>query len=199
LNEQTEFGRANIYKTLDGYIYLMSVKNDEHQAHTIRLELVDDPGELLNALQPISENGGNLLSIFHERGNITPRGYIPVEIDLECSPERFNDIIAGLREEGINVVQAGTERYSESIIVIISGHLIDTGLSDTLTKIRKKSNTSITTLDLEAPDGTQDVSSARLELSTAMDEAEKTLEIIKEIADDKNLFVVEPHEINLSY
>jgi hypothetical protein len=54
------------------------------QAHTVRLELVDEPGQLLAALGPIAENGGNLLSIFHERGNITPRGRIPVEVDLEC-------------------------------------------------------------------------------------------------------------------
>lgn len=171
----------------------MSSQSDEAQTHTIRLELTDEPGELLNALRPISENGGNLLSIFHERGNITPRGYIPVEIDLESSPERFNDIVAGLREEGINVVQAGAERYSESVTVILSGHLVDTGLSDTLTRIREESNTSITALDLAAPDGTQDVSSARLELSTAMGEVEETLETVREIANDKNLNIIEPH------
>jgi ACT domain-containing protein len=48
------------------------------RAYTVRLELVDEPGELLRALEPISANGGNLLSIHHERGNITPRGHIPV-------------------------------------------------------------------------------------------------------------------------
>ena len=37
----------------------------EPQPHTIRLELADEPGELLAALEPISANGGNLLSIFH--------------------------------------------------------------------------------------------------------------------------------------
>jgi len=46
------------------------------RAYTIRLELVDEPGELLRALDPIAEKGGNLLSIFHERWNVTPRGHI---------------------------------------------------------------------------------------------------------------------------
>ncbi|MFY4816535.1 amino acid-binding protein, partial [Haloarcula sp. AONF1] len=45
--------------------------------HTVRLELVDEPGQLLAALHPIADNGGNLLSIYHERGNKTPRGRIP--------------------------------------------------------------------------------------------------------------------------
>lgn len=40
--------------------------------HTVRLELVDEPGQLLAALHPIADNGGNLLSIYHERGNKTP-------------------------------------------------------------------------------------------------------------------------------
>ena len=67
------------------------------QAHTVRLELADEPGQLLAALRPIADNGGNLLSIFHERGNITPRGRIPVEVDLECPPDRFESIVSALR------------------------------------------------------------------------------------------------------
>lgn len=173
----------------------MSQSNDEVQAHTIRLELTDEPGELLRALTPIAENRGNLLSIFHERGNVTPRGHIPVEIDLECTPDRFTDIVSGLREAGINVVQAGAERYSESITLILTGHLVDTGLSDTLTKIREETNSSITGLSLSAPEGTQDVSSARLEVSTAMGEIQETMEVIRQIAAEKDLHIIEPHDI----
>jgi ACT domain-containing protein len=165
---------------------------DETHAHTVRLELVDEPGELLRALEPISKNGGNLLSIFHERGNITPRGHIPVEIDLEAPPERFDEIVAGLQEAGINVVQAGLERYSESLTVVLSGHVVDTDISDTLTRIREETNTSITAFSLAAPEGTRDVSSARLRVSTASGEVEHTLETIREIADEKEFTLIEP-------
>jgi ACT domain-containing protein len=95
----------------------MSDSTDEVRAYTVRLELVDEPGALLNALEPIADNGGNLLSIFHERGNLTPRGHIPVEVDLEATPERFEGIVDALREAGINVIQAGAERYSETLTV----------------------------------------------------------------------------------
>ena len=90
----------------------MSDSTDEVRSYTVRLELVDEPGALLNALEPIASNGGNLLSIFHERGNLTPRGHIPVEVDLEATPERFEGIVEALRAAGINVIQAGAERYS---------------------------------------------------------------------------------------
>jgi len=162
------------------------------QSYTVRLELVDEPGELLNALQPISERGGNLLSIFHERGNLTPRGHIPVEVDIECPPDRFKDIVAALREAGINVIQAGAERYSEELTVILVGHLIDTDLSDSLQKFQQCSRASVVDMSLSAPEGTEEVSSARLRLATEADRADEVLGTIREIAADKEIRVIEP-------
>lgn len=173
----------------------MRQSSEEAHTYTIRLELTDEPGELLRALKPIADNGGNLLSIFHERGSITPRGHIPVEIDLESTEGRFHEIVTGLRDAGINVVQAGAERYSESITLILTGHLVDTGLSDTLMQIREETNTSITALSLSAPKGTIDVSSARLEISTAMDGVDEAMEVIRRIAEEKDLRIIEPHNI----
>lgn len=162
------------------------------RAHTVRLELVDEPGELLNALRPIAENGGNLLSIYHERGNVTPRGRIPVEIDLECPPERFEDIVGALREAGINVMQAGRERYSEELTVVLVGRLIESDLSDTLTAFEESAGIAVVDLSLSAPRGTDEVSSARLRLATAAGDVEDTLSVVRSIADRKGLLVIEP-------
>ncbi|WP_089768849.1 amino acid-binding protein [Halobellus clavatus] len=164
----------------------------EPQPHTIRLELADQPGQLLDALEPISANGGNLLSIFHERGNVTPRGRIPVEIDVEATPDRFDAIVAALRDEGVNVVQAGAEHYAEEVVVLLVGHLVDTDLSDTLRRIEDCSATSIDDFSLNAPEGRSDTSSARLRMATRAGEATKALSIVHEIAEEKDLHVVEP-------
>jgi len=164
----------------------------EPNTYTIRLELVDEPGELLRALRPIGEKGGNLLSIFHERGDKTPRGHIPVEVDLEATPERYEAIVDELRSEGINVIQAGTERYSESLTVLLSGDLVDTGLSDTLTRIRENTNITISDFELSAPQGSSDISSGRLRLGIEEGETEHTLSVIRELADEKDLQVIEP-------
>jgi len=165
---------------------------DEVRAYTVRLELVDEPGELLRALGPIADNGGNLLSIFHERGNVTPRGDIPVEVDLEATPKRFEVIVDALRDAGINVIQAGSRQYSESLTVVLSGHLVNTDLSDTLSQIQAATDATVTDLSLSAPGGTDDVSSARLRLATEEGAAEDTLGAIREIAADKDLSVIEP-------
>ncbi len=162
------------------------------QTHTVRLELVDEPGELLRALKPISENGGNLMSIYHERGNLTPRGHIPVEIDFSCAPHQFETIVDALRGEGVNVIQAGTERYDEELTVLLVGHLVDTDLSDTLQKIEACANASLKDLSLSAPKGTEEASSALLRLAARSGTTEETLSTLRSIADGKDLHVVEP-------
>jgi len=170
----------------------MSDGTDDRRPYTVRLELVDRPGELLRALAPIADNGGNLLSIFHERGNVTPRGHIPVEVDLEATPPQFDAIVDGLRTEGIEVTQAGAERYSEEVSVILVGHLVETDLSNTLTAIQKSTGASVQDFSLSAPEGTDGESSARLRLAIQSGRMGDVLEEIRGIAAEKDLRIVEP-------
>ncbi len=146
----------------------------------------------MRALKPIADNGGNLLSVFHERGNVTPRGYIPIEVDIEATPERFEAIIDSLHDADINIVQAGAERYSKNLTVILSGHLIDTNLSDTINRIQTETNATVTDLTLSAPEGTGDISSARLQLAIAAGQKDAAMESIRSIASDKDLRIFEP-------
>ena len=162
------------------------------RAHTIRLELVDEPGELLNALKPIAENGGNLLSIHHERGSLTPRGRIPVKVDVECVPERFDDIVTGLQDAGITVIQAGAERYSESISLLLVGHLVDSDLSATLEDLEDCPNATVLDLSLSAPQDRENVSSARVRLAVDREGLDETLAGVRDLADRKDLRVIEP-------
>jgi ACT domain-containing protein len=162
------------------------------QTHTIRLELVDKPGELLSALRPIAENGGNLLSIFHERGNLTPRGHIPVEVDVECPPDRFETIVAALRDEGVNVIRAGAERYEEELTLLLVGDLVDTDLSDTLRRIESSTDATLADLSLSAPGGRGGASTARLRLATRTGRTDEVFAHVDEIAAEKELDVIEP-------
>lgn len=162
------------------------------QAHTVRLELNDEPGELLRALEPIADRGGNLLSIFHERGSVTPRGRIPVEIDLEATPQQFDTIIDALREQGVNVIQAGTERYGEEVTVLLVGHLIDTDLSDTVERLERHSHASVVDISLSGEPGTDHVSTARIRLAAEAGRTGDALENVRDVAADKDFRVVEP-------
>jgi ACT domain-containing protein len=162
------------------------------RAYTVRLELVDEPGELLRALEPIADNGGNLLSIYHERGNLTPRGNIPVEVDMECRPDRFDDVVDALRDAGVTVIQAGEDAYTEQVTVLLVGHLVDTDLSDTLSRVESCASASVTDLSLDAPEGTSDVSSARVHLAVEPDGVDTALDAVRDVAAEKDLQLVEP-------
>ncbi len=173
----------------------MSEGTNDVRPYTVRLELVDRPGELLRALKPIADNGGNLLSIYHERGSITPRGHIPVEVDLECPRDRFEGIVSALREEGINVIQAGAEAYGEDVVLLLIGHLVDTGLSDTLSRIEKCSTATVVDFALTAPDKTTEMSSARLRLAAESGTVSDAIAAVRSVTDDKDVQVVEPAEV----
>ena len=161
-------------------------------AYTVRLELVDEPGELLRALEPIADNGGNLLSIFHERGNVTPRGHIPVEVDLEATEPQFDAIVEALRRAGVNVIRAGAERYSEELTVVLVGHLVETDLSDTLREVQEAGGVSVADLSLSAPSDSTGASSARLRVVASEGRTVEALEAVRAVAAEKDLRVVEP-------
>lgn len=165
------------------------------QAYTVRLELVDEPGELLRALEPIADHGGNLLSIFHERGNLTPRGHIPVEVDLECPPHRFSVIVSALRDAGVNVIQAGAEHYRERLVVLLVGDLIATDLSDTISRIENGTPATVIDVALSAPEGSGGDASALLRLAAEAGGVAETLEAVRVVADVKGLQLVEPVEV----
>ena len=165
---------------------------ERRQAHTIRLELVDEPGELLNALRPIADNGGNLLSVFHERGSLTPRGHIPVEVDLECTPRQFEVIVDSLGDAGVNVIQAGAEAYGAEVSVLLVGPLVASDLSDTLSRIEAGATASVVDFSLTDGEGAGRVSSARLRIAASEGSVGDALATVRRVADEKDLQVVEP-------
>lgn len=162
--------------------------------HTLRLELDDEPGELASALAPIAEHGGNLRSVFHERGTRTPRGHVPVEIDLVCSPGAFERIVTALRERGVSVVQADAERYGESTTVLLTGDLVESDLSDTLRSIEARTVAAVEDLTLAADRGVDGPACARLRLGVRPGDRETVLEGVRAVAAQKDLGVVEPLE-----
>lgn len=170
----------------------MKTASSDICSYTVRLELVDRPGELLRALEPVAEHGGNLRSIFHERGNLTPRGAIPVEVVFEATPEAFDTIVEALHETDVEIIQAGSEQYTEEVTVLLVGHLVDTHLSDTVSRIQESTEASVREFSLVAPEDSDGVSSARVQLATEQGEIAATLEALREIAAAKGLRVIEP-------
>lgn len=169
-----------------------SPDGDDVRTYTVRLELVDEPGELLRALEPISANGGNLLSIYHERGSLTPRGRIPVEVDVECPPDRFERIVDALTESDVAVVRAGSDRYDTVLTVLFVGDVIGADLSETLARIEECGGATVDDVAVAARRDSEAAASARLRLAVQTERVDETLTAVRELADEKELRVVEP-------
>ncbi|MGP8322147.1 MAG: amino acid-binding protein [Methanosarcinaceae archaeon] len=161
------------------------------------IELKDIPGQLLLALNPISESKGNLISVVHHHEKHTPRGTIPVQLVLEIDPDKLDAIITRFEDSGINVVRSGEERFLEHGAVIMIGHIIHTDIQDTIDKIDRTGFAEVVDLSLSMP--RIDVpSSALLKIDAiGKQELSDAMSLLKAVADKKDLLVIEPIDTEL--
>ena len=72
---------------------------------SVDIELTDVPGQLVLALKPVSDLGGNILSVLHQRDKKTPSGRIPVQLTLEIEEQGLNRLVERLKERDVKVVE----------------------------------------------------------------------------------------------
>ena len=158
------------------------------------LELQDIPGQLLLALQPLKENKANIISVVHHRDHKTPRGMIPVRFVVEMDQSKIEQVKTKLRESGILVVRAGEDRCIEAVSVVLVGHVLDSDLGDTVSRIDSTGFAEVMDLALTMP-GVNEPSSAYLKIrATGKNEIQKALTILREVGREKKLLVIEPIE-----
>jgi len=68
------------------------------------LELKDRPGQLVQALKPLSTCGANIMSVLHHHDQRTPRGAIPVQVVFQLTNGKLDDIITDLEKGGVRIV-----------------------------------------------------------------------------------------------
>ncbi|NYT20068.1 MAG: amino acid-binding protein [Methanosarcinales archaeon] len=156
------------------------------------IELKDAPGQLLLALNPISELKGNLKSIVHHHENRTPRSTIPVQLVFEVEPENLDVIISRLEENGIGVSRVDEKRFMEHGAVILIGHIVHTDIQDTIDTIDKTGFAEVVDICLSMPH-IDTRSSASLKIDAiGRKELHEAMSVLKEIAEKKDLLVIEP-------
>jgi len=159
---------------------------------TMTLELSDKPGELLKALQPVADEGGNIVSVTHQRGEVTPRGTLPVEVTFEIVEERLQNLLDRLQEMGIRVAKFGEEKFHESLTVVLVGHLVRTDVTDTVKSVEDE-GVKIVDFSLAMPDDADDTSSARLVINaTCQDKLEQAVDSIEDVCERKDLVKMQP-------
>ena len=156
------------------------------------IELQDIPGQLVLALKPVSDFGGNILSVLHQRDKKTPAGRIPVELVVDIEERRLDRLIEQLKERGVSVVRIGKERLKESMVVLLIGHIVHSDIRETIDGIDSTGFAEVVELSLSMP-GVDEESSASVTLSAVgKKELKEALNILERTANGKDIMVISP-------
>ncbi len=154
------------------------------------IELEDIPGQLVHALEPVSDFGGNILSVLHQRDKKTPSGRVPVQLVVEIEENRLDKLVDWLKGKGMNVVRIGKERLKESMVVLLIGHIVHSDMRETIDSIDRTGFAEVVKLSLSMP-GVDKKSSASLTLSAiGEDELNEALAILEEATNKKDIMVI---------
>jgi ACT domain-containing protein len=154
------------------------------------IELKDIPGQLVLALKPVSDFGGNILSVLHQRDKKTPSGRIPVQLALEIEERRLDRLVEGLKERGVNVVRIGKERLKESMVVLLIGHIVHSDIRKMIDSIDSTGFAEVVELSLSMP-GVDKKSSASVTLSAiGTEELKEALNILERTVNKKGIMVI---------
>lgn len=145
------------------------------------VRLPDHSGTLIQLIEPISNNGGNIYSILHYHDKKI-NNMIPVSITFTLSEEirdiSLNKIQEELREKNIPIDKITLGVKQKELVVILTGHVFDTDVVDTIKRLAAK---GVKTSELQAKFTELDeVSNVKLKLEIPESITEK--ELIQELS-----------------
>jgi len=158
----------------------------------LEVKLPDRPGSLIELIKPISENGGNIYGILHHHDKKI-NNLIPVSITFELNKEMMQislkNIKKNLKEKDIEINSITLDPERRNLIVILTGHVFDTDILDTLKRLALK---NIVVSELQAKfTELEEVSSVKLKIEFP-ESITKTqlLDELNQICEEKDLFLI---------
>jgi ACT domain-containing protein len=160
----------------------------------MKLEMKDSPGQLVAALKPISDVGGNIIAVIHQREPDLDNDTLNVQIVLELPKGRLEKLITLLNEQGVRIQRINEERLLYKRTVIMIGHLMHTGLSDTVDQIDSTGFAEVSELAMSMP-GVNERSSSRMTIkAVSKQDMETAIAILRRVSNQKALLLIEPLE-----
>jgi len=161
---------------------------------SMKLEMKDSPGQLVAALKPISDVGGNIIAVIHQREPDLDEDTLNVQIVLELPEGLLDKLIALLKEQGVRIQRIGKERLLFKRTVIMIGHLMHTDLSDTVDQIDSTGFAEVSELALSMP-AVKERSTSRITIkAVSKSDMEAALAILRRVSHQKSLLLIEPLE-----
>ncbi|MCX8170458.1 MAG: hypothetical protein N3E47_00600 [Candidatus Bathyarchaeota archaeon] len=149
------------------------------------LALADKPGQLLRALEPIAKNGGNIVSIIHERDRPV-EGYVPVSLVVDFpSHQSFRNTINDFRSLGIMIIR------SEELVEKVRLTFILIGGVD-LKKIVESKVEGAKIIGLEASTPRLEEVTVKLDVEIPAENVDELMEELKGLAREQNVILISP-------
>ena len=152
------------------------------------LELLDSPGQLVKALEPVGNYGANLVTVIHKRDYKNDNGNVPVQLTMEGEREDLKNIVDKFEDLGFSIIEMDGEVLKEKITTILFGHIVDQDLRDTMDRINELDGVVIVAFDIKL--NGEEKSTALLNIEADMGKKKAVFDKIAEIAEEKNLLVI---------
>ena len=153
------------------------------------LELLDVPGQLLDALNPIGRLGANIVAVIHQRDVKTERGTIPVQITIEGDEETLNTVLKKLEADGIQIIRVDGILRKEKITTIFIGNIVDQDVKDTVSILNHLEGVRVADLDLKMSDHPEH-SASKIIIEADYGRKKMITSKIKELGSNKGFLVI---------
>ena len=153
------------------------------------LELLDVPGQLLDALNPIGRLGANIVAVIHQRDVKTERGTIPVQITIEGDEETLNTVLKKLEADGIQIMRVDGILRKEKITTIFIGNIVDQDVKDTVNILNQLEGVRVADLDLKMSDHPEH-SASKIIIEADYGRKKMITSKIKELGSNKGFLVI---------
>jgi ACT domain-containing protein len=149
----------------------------------LTIAVTDRPGQLVKALEPIAKNGGNIISIIHER-NEPVEGYVPVSLVVDFQSKRnFIYTIEDIKETGVPILKSEEIIETTKLTYILIGKL---DLKELVRKINE--NVRVTGFEVSAP--TEMDACMKLDLEAPTESIEDIAFKLKNISNEEDLLLI---------
>ena len=152
------------------------------------LELLDVPGQLVKALEPISGVGVNLVTVIHKRDYKNENGNVPVQLTVEGEQEDLQRLIQRFEDLGFSIIEMDGVVKKEKISTILFGHIVDQDLRDTMDRINELDGVVIVAFDIKL--NGEEKSTALINIEANIGKKQDVFNRIAEIAEEKDLLVI---------
>jgi ACT domain-containing protein len=153
------------------------------------LELLDVPGQLLDALDPIGKLGANIVAVIHQRDVKTERGTIPVHISVEGDRETLKRVLKSIEEMDIQIIEVDGVVKKEKITTILIGNIVDKDLKETIKVLNNINGVRVADLNLKMSDNPEE-SASRIVIEADYGIKKELIRNINEYGKSKGFLVI---------